>query len=333
MKKRLCLALSMILLLALAVPALAEAEEEPEYRLSKVTGSKGEEITLLYDDEKAYLPSVIQQIFQYPREDGELYKTVEETHLSYDEHGWVTSYRSSAESFTCSYDEEGRIIECINTDISGSVTRYTYTYDEQGYVKSLDIYDTDAEGAGPAMSVRYENIYETDGKSFVRNEYRDGQLNDTASCTCNEKGQIVGIESTMDDSPFSISITYDKEGRVYFVSAQAGDLLGYYQYSYYPLLTAMETFTDRQGADVIHDFDVFLTDSNQTGKQQIPAFTFDDPCWSDFIMYKSQIGGYMFEAFIDHVDEPQVTFDENGYLTHAEGSDGEYLTFTYEPVA
>ena len=352
MKKRIfCMALALVMALTLAAPVFAEeADPAPEYRLTSITQS-GETYTFTYG-QGGWLPT-------------EVTSSVSGTVVTaaYDDAGRVVSLENQIEKVTYEYDDSGNLLMQSSHkdsvyDFDGNLTTEdsssVYTYDENGNCirteasfgfggeLSTTISESTYDDAGDL--VREETTYgdgTTHTKEYTRddagnllrvetissdgsvstteytrddagvllhseNVYSDGSTS-TADYTYDEAGNLLREEHTYDEGDYSgydiYEYIYDDEGRKVQQDSTSDYDAHSVQYVYTPLLTFY--LTSRQG-----DNNVTYSLCDSEGIEILPEHGSGSP-----------------------TAEPQVTYDDNGYVTQVSFDGTALMVFTYEPVA
>ena len=307
MKRITSILLAAALLLALGASALASEEETPAYRLTQVTehGSDGTVniYTLIYNG-----GGVCPDGLKYGEEGGE---EVHSEEYSYDAAGRIIGYTADTEygmtiEGSFAYDEDGNLAEqsvSTVTDYSTSRTTYTYTYDENG-LKTGGTYTyvmATAEGDTTQEDV-YTYAYDEQGRLVSETDaWTDEDGNPQESVVTYEYDEDGTMISSGGDTK-----TFDEQGRETSYSYDWGWSAADCVYTYAPLLqctSATATYSDMEGAT--DQFTVTLT-------------TIENMPLNVAAMY--------------NVKDPELTFDDNGYLVKADAGDGRYTEFTYEPV-
>lgn len=327
---------------------------EPEYRLTKIV-DEGDEYTFFYG-QGGYLPTEILR-------NGESYKT-----FSYDEEWRITSYEDSYESNTFVYDENGNLVENITVYYDAGETNsermIIYAYDDAG--NSIRTGVTDAD-----HSTVVQQAYDEMG-NCIRGErtdsFTDGTVRTSLSediYTYDEAGNCIRREETLQNadgtvwaSTYECTYTYDESGNCILkeetYTASDGTVTS----------SAIQTFDEEgrrlsqvtTGADGKVSAETYAY--NEDGRTTIMADNGDmyikydipllDVDWSRYTSYNGDgtsftigtcgvaLGDFYssrFSAGISSDSEPTMTYDENGYLVKVEGSEGETMELTYEPVA
>lgn len=301
MKRILSIALAAILLLALWVPAFAAEEEEelPAYRLTEVkTYSGGVEdgsTVLVYGDDSAH-PSEIHMT-------GPL--TVDAI-LGYDEAGRLVSEHREDMGFISdaayTYNDDGDVLEYTysSTSADGTVTqsKQTSVYDDQGRCVSA-VYETNfADG-----SQKYEYEYHYDGD--VQTGFTSTFTGMDGAATVSEVTNTYDDDGNLIESGDSV-YTYDEQGKRKTVSTDLGFMKMFTTYYYAPYLECDVTDSDSDGT---------------VSRMFYVNFTYGTNVSESVASISAGEG------------DPELTFDDNGCLIKADPGNGQYVEFTYEPMA
>ena len=347
MKKRIIsLALALVLTLALAAPAFAEEEEQtpaPEYRLVSVTGENMGPYTFTYD-QGGWLPTTVYN------GNGEAVITA-----SYDAAGRVISlekYGADTDTYTYEYDENGNqlsssshymtynfnygVIACDENDVSTydangnrihyestevlgdrtTVTEGEYVYDDAGHMLSDKIYTN-----GELVSEGQYTYDEVGNMLSLTRNYSDG-TSYKRTCTYDETGNMLS-ETTYNDGEVSseATCTYD----------EAGNMLSETTYSDGEVSSETTYTYDDEGRMIQEDYisDDFSNSTIYTPLQRVHLYQ----SWVDYNLYDREGINLLPGDGTGYTGEPEVTYDDNGYVTQIGLGDGTAIVFTYEPVA
>ena len=202
--------------------------------------------------------------------------------------------------YTFSYDNGGYLPSSYQRTQAnyGSYTRaYTLSYDEAGRLVSERGQDVGFDGYQ-----EYRYTYDGDGRLVKKElEYSNGSNGptlDVTEYTYEGDGVFPSIERTITDQNGNVTT---EAGEPEFLESEMRDLIYGKLYSL-PFIGA--GYNSNFGS-----FDIWLDDS--VGRTII----------------SSGIGNGVLAA------EPQLTYDDNGYLIRADDGAGNYVELTYEPVA
>jgi hypothetical protein len=157
------------------------------------------------------------------------------------------------EYFEYEYDEDGNLIKETDVFADGSTYSYAYTYNDKGYVATrvavtsegdtyLSEYTYDENGneilyvsTSDGMSVRYESVYDDEGKKIAEYQKDENGNEITRSMyTYDEKGRKIKQSRFVMDDEFSYTeYTYDDKDqllREYFSAGEDTYIL--YEYTY-----------------------------------------------------------------------------------------------------
>ncbi len=331
-----------------------EAPEEPaptpapEYRLTSASVRFADEMWAQYDytfsyDGSGYLPTSFQRTVL----DGGEETTVT---IVYDDAGRITAKDDSdgahaeytydedgnttytffghvaedgtvtTESETTQVFEDGRLVEEIwsatfyinEKSIPGTCT-VEYNYDEAGNMIRSDMDYAYEDGTTSTASYEYE--YDDHGKS-IRDAYisTDADGNEfsfeaVSTFAYDEHGNVIHEERTQtDQAGGSITTVYDTE----YTYDDAGNILS-------------------EKSTVTSDDSGY-----SSGAYHLPLLTVQ--WWEDSltVMLLDSAGHSVFDMNNNRlysIDDAELTYDDNGYLTRIDDGAGSYMEFTYGPVA
>ncbi len=318
--------LPLSLLLAMAAPVLAADEPEPapapEYRLASVD-KNGLTYTFSYDN-GGYLPSGIisgdggyEAVFEYDEAGRMIHKTVSDNGdttddtYTYDVDGNLLK-DEFADSYSDGTTEEGW--DAYTYDESGNCLREetNYSYNGGTYIRVIEnTYDE----AGRIISANY-----TENGSFyceVQYTYEEADHPSRTEEITYSDGSVDTCVSTCDDAGNKLSETHSKSGEVYYEANFTYDDAG--------RMSTQAVHNANAGADIsvryIYTPPLTIELEKNTGYGDRVS------CW-----LRDDAGEAVFGSSSISSAEPQLTYDDNGYVTQIDYGDGS-LAFTYEPVA
>lgn len=317
--------LPLSLLFAMAAPVLAADEPEPapapEYRLASVD-KNGLTYTFSYDN-GGYLPTGIissdggyEAVFEYDEAGRMIHKTVSDNGDTTDD--------------TYTYDADGNLLKDEYTDSYSDGTTAegwdAYTYDESGNCLREE---TNYSYNGGTSIYVIENTYDEAGRIISMNSTQNGNFSTGCQYAYEEADHSSSAEitysdgtvdtrvSTYDDAGNKLSETHSESGEVYYEANFTYDDAG--------RMSTQAIHNANAGADISVRY--IYTPPLTIELEKNTGYGDRVTCW-----LRDDAGETVFSSSSQSSAEPQLTYDDNGYVTELDYGDGS-LAFTYEPVA